>query len=55
MVVALRQWGERHAFAADEPHSVLLDHHGHELAELRPTNSSGAPVDPDTTSVRRER
>ncbi|MFB6849810.1 winged helix-turn-helix transcriptional regulator [Streptomyces sp. NPDC056373] len=55
VVVALRQWGERHAFASDETHSVLLDDQGHPLAELRPTNSSGAAVDPATTSVRRER
>lgn len=55
VVVALRQWGERHAFTAGEAHSVLLDHRGHQLPELRPTNSCGALMDPDTTSVRRER
>ena len=25
VVVALRQWGEQHLFAPDEPHSVLID------------------------------
>ncbi|MEW2622968.1 helix-turn-helix domain-containing protein [Streptomyces sp. NPDC048106] len=55
VVVALRQWGERHAFTAGEAHSVLLDHRGDQLPELRPTDSHGAPMNPDTTSVRRER
>ncbi|ODR17974.1 winged helix-turn-helix transcriptional regulator [Mycolicibacterium porcinum] len=53
VVVALRQWGERHAFEADEAHSVLLDEHGLALADLHPTNSLGDQVDPDTTSVRK--
>jgi DNA-binding HxlR family transcriptional regulator len=53
VVVALRQWGERHAFASGESHSVLVDERGLELSELRPTNSLGAPVDPATASVRR--
>lgn len=53
VVVALRQWGERHAFAPDEHHSELVDEYGFALAELRPTNSLGTPVDSSTTSVRR--
>ncbi|WP_091515419.1 MULTISPECIES: winged helix-turn-helix transcriptional regulator [Amycolatopsis] len=55
VVVALRQWGERHAFTEGEDHSVLVDHRGHQLPELRPTDSRGEPVDPDTTTVRKER
>lgn len=54
VVVALRQWGERHAFAPGEAHSVLLDDRGQHLPELRPTNSLGARVDPDTTWVRKD-
>ncbi|MFD5319432.1 winged helix-turn-helix transcriptional regulator [Streptomyces sp. NPDC127098] len=53
VVVALRQWGERHAFAPGEPHSVLVDEHGAPLPELRPTGSSGDLVDVDTTAVRK--
>ncbi len=53
VVVALRQWGERHAFDPDETHSVLVDERGLALAELHPTNSLGAQVDPDTTCVQK--
>ena len=55
VIVAARQWGERHAFAPDETHSVLVDETGHPLPELRPTDSRGRPADVDTTSVLRER
>ncbi|UWE08565.1 winged helix-turn-helix transcriptional regulator [Actinacidiphila bryophytorum] len=54
VVVALRQWGERHAFTGGEARSVLVDRHGERLPELRPADSRGAPADPDTTSVRRD-
>ncbi|CRZ14522.1 winged helix-turn-helix transcriptional regulator [Mycolicibacterium neworleansense] len=54
VVVALRQWGERHAFEPGEARSVLVDESGRTLAELRPTNSLGAPVDSDTTCVRKD-
>lgn len=54
VVVALRQWGERHAFDADEARSALVDERGLALAELRPTDSRGVPVDPDGTSVRKD-
>jgi DNA-binding HxlR family transcriptional regulator len=53
VIVALRQWGERHAFATDEPHSVLLDELGRPLPELRPIDSAGKPADVDTTRVRK--
>ncbi|MFI0462888.1 winged helix-turn-helix transcriptional regulator [Saccharopolyspora sp. 5N102] len=54
IIVALRQWGERHAFAPDENHSVLVDELGLPLPELRPIGSSGNPADVDTTSVRKD-
>ncbi|WP_051466722.1 winged helix-turn-helix transcriptional regulator [Actinomadura oligospora] len=53
VVVALRQWGERHAFAPGEEHSVLVDEHDRPLAELRPVDSSGTVADADTTTVRK--
>ncbi|MGI5157797.1 winged helix-turn-helix transcriptional regulator [Microbispora sp. CA-102843] len=55
VIVALRQWGERHAFAPDETHSVLVDELGLPLPELQPRGSSGNPADIDTTSVRKGR
>lgn len=55
VVVALRQWGERHAFESGETHSVLVDERGLALAELRPTDTRGATVGPDNTSVRKDR
>lgn len=51
VIVAIRQWGERHAFADDEPHSALVDERGLPLARLWPTDSRGASVDIDTTEV----
>ncbi|MGP3755382.1 transcriptional regulator, HxlR family [Streptomyces sp. LamerLS-316] len=55
VIVATRQWGERHAFAPAETHSVLVDESGLPLPELRPTDAQGRPVDVDTTSVLHER
>ena len=52
-VVALRQWGERHTFAPDEPHSVLVDGQGRELAELRPLSQDGAPLSAEASHVRK--
>ncbi|MGW3996417.1 winged helix-turn-helix transcriptional regulator [Amycolatopsis sp. NPDC004772] len=52
VVVALRQWGERHAFAPGEAHSVLVDTHGVPLPPLQPIGSDGTRADVDTTSVR---
>lgn len=54
VIVAARQWGERHAFTSDETHSVLVDESGLPLPELRPTDSRGRPVDVDTSSVLHE-
>ncbi|MDH6193845.1 DNA-binding HxlR family transcriptional regulator [Mycobacterium frederiksbergense] len=54
VVVALRQWGERHAYAPGEVHSVLVDERGVPLPELRPACSLGAPADLDTTFLRKD-
>ncbi|MEB3370410.1 winged helix-turn-helix transcriptional regulator [Saccharopolyspora mangrovi] len=51
VIVALRQWGERHAFGQDEARSTLVDQRGLPIPDLRPTDSSGAPVDVGSTSV----
>lgn len=53
VIVAMRQWGERHTFADNEAHSVLVDESGHPLAPLRPTDSRGDRVDIDSTTVLR--
>ncbi|AIY49463.1 winged helix-turn-helix transcriptional regulator [Mycolicibacterium fortuitum] len=53
VVVALRQWGERHAFESGEAHSVLVDSSGLPVAEMRPTNAHGVELDLDGTSVRK--
>jgi DNA-binding HxlR family transcriptional regulator len=55
VIVALRQWGERHAFSANERHSVLVDEQGKPLPPLQPIDSSGNPADVDTASVRKAR
>ncbi|NUP26370.1 MAG: helix-turn-helix transcriptional regulator [Nocardia sp.] len=52
-IVALRQWGERHAFAAGEPHSALTDLAGAELVELSPRNPAGDRLGAASTRVRR--
>lgn len=52
-IVALRQWGERHAFADGEPRSRLIDADGRPVAELRPQGQDGAPLTTDTTRVER--
>lgn len=51
VIVAVRQWGERHTFAQEEPHSVLVDETGLPLTQLRPTDSHGATANIDTTTV----
>lgn len=55
VIVAARQWGERHAFAPGETHSVLVDESGVPLPEVRPVDAHGSPVGAETTSVRRAR
>ncbi|GHE96754.1 winged helix-turn-helix transcriptional regulator [Streptomyces fumanus] len=51
VVLTLRQWGERHAFAPGEPHSVLVDLHGVPVPELAPAGTDGARLDAGTTRV----
>ncbi|MFB8280502.1 winged helix-turn-helix transcriptional regulator [Nocardia colli] len=51
VVVALRQWGERHAFTADEPHSTLVDRDGRPLPRLRTENHEGKHVTATNTRV----
>ncbi|QIS18381.1 winged helix-turn-helix transcriptional regulator [Nocardia terpenica] len=53
LVVALRQWGERHAFTDGEPHSTLVDQHGNPVATLRTEGHDGRPVTAATTRVRK--
>ena len=53
VIVTLRQWGERHAFAAGEEHSVLVDGDGARVPDLLPVSANGSPLTSDTTSVRR--
>ncbi len=52
-IVALRQWGESHAFADDEPRSALVDRDGRPLAALHPRSRSGEVVTAENTDVRR--
>jgi DNA-binding HxlR family transcriptional regulator len=51
VIVAMRQWGERHAFSEGEEHSLLVDASGNPLAHLWPTDAHGHPVDVDSTEV----
>ncbi|GAA5108632.1 winged helix-turn-helix transcriptional regulator [Nocardia iowensis] len=52
-IVALRQWGERHAFTGNEAHSTLVDSVGSPVAELRPETRDGKPATAITTRVRK--
>ena len=54
VIVTLRQWGERHAFAPDETHSVLVDDTGTRVPTLLPTTPDGSPLTSETTHVNRE-
>ncbi|GHF71064.1 transcriptional regulator [Streptomyces mashuensis] len=51
VVLALRQWGERHAFAPGEPRSTLVDRHGTPVPELAPAGADGTLLDAGTTRV----
>ena len=54
VVVALRQWGEQHLFAAGEPHSQLIDRRtGKPLLPLRVQGKDGMAVSPKDTEVRK--
>nr|WP_043301602.1 helix-turn-helix domain-containing protein [Pseudomonas sp. M47T1] len=48
VVVALRQWGERHLFAPGEVHSVLLDKvHGEPVTGIEVRSSRGVLLGPE--------
>lgn len=51
VMVALRQWGERHTFTDGEVHSVLTDDRGVRLPELAPTSADGTPLTSENTRV----
>ncbi|MDT0346940.1 winged helix-turn-helix transcriptional regulator [Streptomyces litchfieldiae] len=53
VIVTLRQWGERHAFAPGETHSTLVDQHGTPVPDITPTGADGALLDTDNTHVRK--
>jgi DNA-binding HxlR family transcriptional regulator len=52
-VLALRQWGERHAFAPGEPHSVLLDDTAAVVPELQPASHGGQSLTDRNTRVQK--
>lgn len=54
LVVALRQWGERHLFARGEPHSVLVDKRtGKPIPFMAPQARDGTGLPPAATEVRK--
>ncbi|AJC47677.1 winged helix-turn-helix transcriptional regulator [Xanthomonas sacchari] len=56
VVLALRQWGERHLFDRGERHSVLIDtRSGKPVARMQPRAADGTRLDPANTEVRKVR
>ncbi|WP_262705902.1 MULTISPECIES: winged helix-turn-helix transcriptional regulator [Streptomyces] len=55
VILTLRQWGERHAFAPGETHSTLVDQHGTPVPEIVPAGADGTLLDADTTHVQKTR
>lgn len=54
VLVALRQWGERHRFAPDEVHSTLVERgSGRVLPYMQPQDAAGHPIAPAQTVVRK--
>lgn len=54
LLLALRQWGERHLFAPGEAHSRLLDRRtGKPVPAMLPRDSAGRPLKPRQTLVRK--
>ena len=54
VVVALRQWGEQHLFAAGEAHSQLVETStGEALAAMRPATTDGRAIAPGATTVKK--
>ncbi|MYS95212.1 MULTISPECIES: winged helix-turn-helix transcriptional regulator [Streptomyces] len=53
VIVTLRQWGERHAFAPGETHSTLVDRYGTPVPEIVPTGADGTLLGAETTRVQK--
>lgn len=54
VVVALRQWGERHLFAEGEPHSALVEKEtGKALGFMSPRGEDDRVLSADETQVRK--
>jgi len=51
VVLALRQWGERHAYADGEPHSTLVDGSGAPVAAAVPVAADGTRLTSRNTRV----
>ncbi|MGW3497130.1 winged helix-turn-helix transcriptional regulator [Streptomyces sp. NPDC001020] len=51
LIVALRQWGERHTFSPGEAHSLLVDEHGRTVPPLLPRGEADEVLTSDTTRV----
>ncbi|WP_216894390.1 winged helix-turn-helix transcriptional regulator [Nocardia alni] len=55
VILTLRQWGERHAFAPGEKHSTLVDEHGTRVPEIAPISADGTLLDTGNTHVQKNR
>ncbi|MCB5191546.1 helix-turn-helix transcriptional regulator [Methylobacillus arboreus] len=54
VVVALRQWGERHLFARDEHHSLLIEKKTKKpVSFMAPQANNGNPLTPGETVVKK--
>lgn len=54
VIVALRQWGERHLFAAGEPHSRLVEKQtGQSIPLMVPQTQEGHALPPAASEVRK--
>jgi hypothetical protein len=50
-MVALRQFGERHLFAPQETHSLLVDRATGESVRLEVRTQDGRPIGPDDAVI----
>lgn len=54
VLLALRQWGERHLFGKGERHSVMLEAgSGKAVRAMRPLASDGRPLAPEDVRIRK--
>ncbi|MDF2506982.1 MAG: ArsR family transcriptional regulator [Microbacterium sp.] len=51
VILALRGWGERHAFAEGEVHSTLVDAEGERVVAPAPVGTDGTPLTRRNTRV----